>query len=123
MASAVKSHHDISDSETDQSPSTKTKSSNSGLLPRKDNYRQCKNQKSKAAAKTHASEKGTPIIDNPVNPTESTSQAEIIHDMNIKLITLMALITNNQDEPTLEESSSMETEALEEGEIEEDELF
>ena len=34
----------------------------------------------------------------------------------------MALIMDNQDEPTLEESSSMETEALEEGEIQEDGL-
>ena len=56
-----------------------------------------------------------PIIDNPINLTESMSQAEQIHDMTMKLNTLMALIMDNQDEPRLEESSSMETEALEEG--------
>ena len=115
-------HYKISDSETDQRPSTKTKSSNSGLLPRKENYRQYKNQKLKAAAKTEASETQMPVIDNPINSNESTSKAEQIHDMNITLNTLMALIMDNQDKPTLEESSSMETEALAEGEIQEDGL-
>ena len=118
MASALKNPHELSDSETEPSLSTNSKSSNSGLLPRKDNFRQCKGKNSKAPAKTHeatGSKMKTPIIDNGKDP-EKSSQAEIIHDMNIKLNTLMALITNPDNE------DHQDNDTLEDGELEEDGL-
>ena len=75
--------------------------------------------KSQAAEKAH--EANEPFIDNN-KQNKTSSQAEIIHDMNIKLNTLMALMTDNQDpeDNSSMETGTMETETIEDGEIDED---
>ena len=84
MASTLKNLHKLSDSEPEQSLSTNSKSSNSGLLPRKDNFGQCKSKNTKAPAKTHKAvgqKTKAPFIDNGKD-SEKSSQAEIIHNIN-----------------------------------------
>ena len=114
MAAALNSNHDLSDSGSEPNISTSSKSANSGLIPRKDNFRKFKGRNSNTTAKSNVTT--VPIIDNGKNNSEKSSQADIIKDMNIKLNTLMALIANpDNDDPQNDDS--------EDGELEEDGLI
>ena len=83
MAAALKTNHDLSDSESEPNISTSSKSANSGLIPRKDNFRKCKGRNSNATTKSNEATDArakVPIIDNGKNNSEKSSQAEIIKD-------------------------------------------
>ena len=117
MAEAVRNIHALSDSDSEINVPKNDKSASNGLIPRKDNFRKCKGKNLKAKTTAHETiddRSKIPIIDNGKDSSETSLQAEIIKDMNIKLNTLMALIINPENEEPQNES--------EEGEIEEDGL-
>jgi len=108
MADALKSTEVLSDSGESTNNST-SKTVNIGLIPRKDNFRKCKGKNSTGTPKTSMAK--NPIIDNGKEKATSSSQDDIIKDMNIKLNTLMALLVNpSNDDPTIEESEDEEPE-------------
>ena len=108
MADALKSTEVLSDSGESTNNST-NKTVNIGLIPRKDNFRKCKGKNSTGTPKTSMAK--NPIIDNGKEKATSSSQDDIIKDMNIKLNTLMALLVNpSNDDPTIEESEDEEPE-------------
>ena len=108
MAAALNSIHDLSDSGESASNST-SKSVNSGLIPRKDNFRKCKGKNTNITTKSNVAK--APTIDNGKEDSTNSSQADIIKDMNIKLNTLMALIAiPNNDDPQNDESEDEEPE-------------
>ena len=97
MVSNIRLDHQISESEDDNRPSNKKDPATRGLLPRKDNFRKCKSKKSKNLPCKDIRGKGNPIIDNStsvlsVEEIPATSTQEHIHNINDKLINLMALI-------------------------------
>ena len=109
MAAALNSAEDLLSDSGESTNNSMSKTVNIGLIPRKDNYRKCKGKNSTSTPKSSVAK--IPNIDNGKNKASSSSQDDIIKDMNIKLNTLMALLVNpSNDDPTIEESEDEEPE-------------
>jgi hypothetical protein len=109
MAAALNSAEDLLSDSGESTNNSTSKTVNIGLIPRKDNFRKCKGKNSTSTPKPSVAK--NPNIDNGKDKATSSSQDDIIKDMNIKLNTLMALMVNpSNDDPTIEESEDEEPE-------------
>ena len=109
MAAALNSAEDLLSDSGESTNNSTSKTVNIGLIPRKDNFRKCKGKNSTSTPKSNVAK--NPNIDNGKDKATSSSQDDIIKDMNIKLNTLMALMVNpSNDDPTIEESEDEEPE-------------